>query len=71
MFDKNTLLEEFKLSKADTEIDFVLGETNIYKVDLSETNKDNTPSFSQVDGRQRDFLLKLLQQFYVHSFFWE
>ncbi len=60
LFDKNTLLEEFKLSKADTEIDFELGETNIYKVDLSETNKDNTPSFSQVDGRQRDFLLKLL-----------
>ncbi len=60
IFDKNTLLENFKLSKCDTNIEFNLSETNIYKVDLSETNKDNTPSFSQVDGRQRDYLLKLL-----------
>lgn len=60
LFDKDTLLEEFKLGKADTNIDFTLGETNIYKVDLSETNKDNTPSFSQVDGRQREYLLHLL-----------
>ena len=60
LFDKNTLLEEFKLGKADTNIDFTLGKTNIYKVDLSETNRDNTPTFSQVDGRQRDHLLRLL-----------
>ena len=60
LFDKNTLLEEFKLGKADTNIDFTLGKTNIYKVDLSETNRDNTPTFSQVDGRQRDRLLRLL-----------
>ena len=60
LFDKNTLLEEFKLGKADTNIDFTLGKTNIYKVDLSETNRDNTPTFSQVDGRQRDYLLRLL-----------
>jgi len=61
LFDKNTLLKEFKLSKENTNIDFAVAKTQLYKVDLDEKKKDTTPSFFRIDGKgDKERLMRLL-----------
>ena len=47
-FEKNMLLEKFPLRTCDTSINFDNVDAEIYKVDLDESTKDNTPTFCKV-----------------------
>ena len=60
IFDKDTLLKDFRLSQKDTQINFAAAKSHLYKVDLDETKKDTTPAFFRVDGRSKDFLMHIL-----------
>lgn len=48
--EKESLLEGFALSKADTNIAFDSITSELYKVDLDETKKEHTPTFVRLDG---------------------
>lgn len=50
LLDKENLLEEFALGKADINISFDNISSELYKVDLDETKKDHTPTFLKIDG---------------------
>jgi len=50
LLDKENLLEEFELGKADINISFDNVSSELYKVDLDETKKDHTPTFVKLDG---------------------
>ena len=52
LLQKESLLADFPLSKEDINIDFDSVETELYRVDLDETRKDNTPTFVKVDDSQ-------------------
>ncbi|HEY5589686.1 MAG TPA: DEAD/DEAH box helicase family protein [Paludibacter sp.] len=48
--EKESLLEGFALSRADTNIAFDSITSELYKVDLDETKKEHTPTFVRLDG---------------------
>jgi type III restriction enzyme len=50
LLDNGALLEGFKLSQADCQINFNEVESVLYKVDLDETKKEHTPTFLKLDG---------------------
>ncbi len=50
ILEKENLLDGFALSKADTNISFDNVASELYKVDLDETKKENTPSFVRLEG---------------------
>ncbi len=50
LLQKDNLLKDFKLSNADTHINFDYVESNIYKVDLDDSKKDYTPTYSKVNN---------------------
>jgi len=54
LLDKENLLEEFALSKADSNIPFNSISSELYKVDLDETKKGHTPTFVKIDGDVRE-----------------
>jgi len=58
--NKESLLNGFALSKADTNISFDNVVSELYKVDLDETRSDNTPSFIKIDGEVRESLISYL-----------
>lgn len=60
LFDKTTLLEKFPLRTADTNIDFGSVNSELYKVDLDETNKDYTPTFMKIDGVVHDSIVQYI-----------
>ncbi|WP_211352174.1 DEAD/DEAH box helicase [Dinghuibacter silviterrae] len=51
LLEKESLLEEFELGKADTHISFDGVSADLFKVDLDETKKDHTPTFVKLDGK--------------------
>ena len=58
--DKESLLNGFALSKADTNIAFDSISSELYKVDLDETKKEHTPTFVKLDGDVRDSVMTYL-----------
>ncbi len=54
---KENLLDGFALSKADTNISFDNVASELYKVDLDETKKENTPSFIRLEGEIRSSIV--------------
>jgi len=57
LLDKENLLEEFALGKADINITFDNISSELYKVDLDETKKDHTPTFLKIDGDVKERVL--------------
>lgn len=57
MLDKENLLRDFALSKADTNISFDSVNSDLYKVDLDETRMEHTPTFVKIDGVLKEGLL--------------
>ncbi len=57
LLDKENLLEDFALSKADTNISFDSVTSELYAVDLDPTKKDHTPTFVKVDGDVKERVL--------------
>jgi len=55
--EKENLLEGFALSKADTNIAFDSITSELYKVDLDETKKENTPTFVRLDGEVKESVM--------------
>ncbi len=55
--DKESLLEDFILSKADRNISFENVASELYKVDLDDTKQDHTPTFLKIDGTVREKVL--------------
>lgn len=58
--EKESLLEGFALSKADTNIAFDTISSELYKVDLDETKKEHTPTFVRLDGMVKDSIMAYL-----------
>ncbi len=54
LLENEYLLENFALSKADTNIIFENVDSNLYKVDLDETKKEHTPTFVRLDGMVKE-----------------
>lgn len=50
LLEKESLLGDFPLSKSDTNIAFNSVASELYKVDLDETQKEHTPTFVRLDG---------------------
>ena len=57
LLDKENLLEDLELGKADINISFDSVTSELYKVDLDETKKDHTPTFLKIDGEVKDRVL--------------
>ncbi|TAE08889.1 MAG: restriction endonuclease [Bacteroidetes bacterium] len=55
--EKESLLEGFALSKADTNIAFDSISSELYKVDLDETKKEHTPTFVRLDGEVKESIM--------------
>src|SRR5690606_37963032 len=55
--EKENLLEGFALSKVDTNITFDSITSELYKVDLDETKKEDTPTFVKLDGEVKDSVM--------------
>lgn len=55
--EKESLLEGFALSKADTNIAFDSITSELYKVDLDETKKEHTPTFVKLDGEVKESVM--------------
>ena len=60
-FEKDMLLEKFPLRTCETSINFDNVDAEIYKVDLDEHSKDNTPTFSKVGKEAQSSLVKWIQ----------
>lgn len=54
--DKNKLIENFPLDKVSIDIDFSVTHSEIYKVDLDTSKKDNTPTYLKIDGSDKETL---------------
>jgi type III restriction enzyme len=57
LLEKENLLEDFQLSKADTNIAFDSISSELYKVDLDDTRKDHTPTFIKLDGKMKESIV--------------
>jgi len=55
--EKENLLENFALGKADTEIAFDSISSELYRVDLDETKNEHTPSFVRIDGSVKEGIM--------------
>jgi type III restriction enzyme len=60
LLDKENLLEEFELSKADSNISFESISTDLYKVDLDNTKKDHTPTFLKLDSKAAEAVMEYI-----------
>lgn len=60
LLEKENLLKDFSLSKADTNIAFENVESELYQVDLDESKKEHTPTFLQIDGAAKDMILEFI-----------
>jgi type III restriction enzyme len=58
--EKESLLEGFALSRADTNIAFDSITSELYKVDLDETKKEHTPTFVRLDGVVKDSVMSYI-----------
>ncbi len=57
LLEKESLLEGFALSKADTNIAFDNIASELYKVDLDESKKEHTPTFVRLDGEVKESIM--------------
>ena len=57
LLDKENLLEDFALSKADINISFDSVTSELYSVDLDPTKKEHTPTFVKIDGDVKESVL--------------
>jgi type III restriction enzyme len=57
LLSEEDLLEGFQLSKSDSNIAFDSVSSELYKVDLDETQSDYTPSFVKLDGSIKERLM--------------
>ena len=57
LLDKENLLGEFELSKADINISFDNISSELYRVDLDNTKEDHTPTFLKIDGIAKEGVL--------------
>lgn len=57
LLEKESLLDGFALSKADTNITFDSITSELYKVDLDETKTEHTPTFVRLDGAVKDSVM--------------
>jgi type III restriction enzyme len=60
LLEKENLLKDFSLSRADTNINFDSVSAEMYKVDLDETKKEHTPSFLKLEGTVKESIVKYL-----------
>lgn len=60
LLEKENLLENFPLSKSDTNISFDSISSDLYMVDLDVTKKEHTPTFVKIDGVTKDNLLTFI-----------
>lgn len=58
--EKEALLKDFALSKADTQLNFDQVVAELYKVDLDETKKEHTPTFVRLDGHVSESLVEYI-----------
>lgn len=57
LLEKENLLEDFTLSRGDTNIAFDSITSELYKVDLDETKREHTPTFVRLDGQVKESVL--------------
>ncbi len=57
LLEKESLLEGFALSKADTNIAFDNIASELYKVDLDESKQEHTPTFVRLDGEVKESIM--------------
>jgi len=57
LLSKEDLLEDFQLSKCDSNIVFNGVSSELYKVDLDISNRDYTPSFVKLDGKAKSLFM--------------
>lgn len=57
LLEKEYLLEGFPLGKADTNIKFDGVSAELYRVDLDETKKEATPTFTRIDGDAKERIM--------------
>jgi type III restriction enzyme len=57
LLEKEDLLKDFPLGKADTNIVFDNVTTELYKIDLDETKREHTPTFVKIDGQVKETLM--------------
>jgi len=60
LLEHQNLLDNFQLSKCDTNIIFDDTDSQLYKIDLDNTNKDFTPTFIKLDGITKESLMKYI-----------
>ncbi len=60
ILEKENLLEDFELSKYDTNISFDSVTSELYKVDLDETKKEHTPTFVKLDGGIKEKVIEYI-----------
>lgn len=60
LLDKENLLKGFPLSKSETNIAFDSINSELYKVDLDETKREQTPSFVRLDSQEKESILQYL-----------
>lgn len=61
LFDSRLLLSDFKLEKADTNINFAMQNNSMYKIDIEKSGNGYTPTYAKVDKRERNSILNLMQ----------
>lgn len=60
LLEKENLLEEFALSKCDTNIEFNNVSAELYQVDLDQTKKEHTPTFLKLDNLSRQKVMSYI-----------
>jgi type III restriction enzyme len=57
LLEKENLLKDFRLSKADTNIVFDNIALELYKVDLDSSKREHTPTFIRLDGADKETIM--------------
>lgn len=60
LLEKEYLLEGFPLGKENTDIKFDGVSAELYKVDLDETKKEATPTFTRIDGDAKERIMAFI-----------
>lgn len=60
LLEKEHLLENFPLHKADTNIQFDNVSAELYRVDLDESRNEHTPTFIRLDGMVKEQVMKYI-----------
>lgn len=60
VLDKDLLIEDFALDKADININFTTVTSEMYKIDLDDSKQDSTPTYLKIDGKDRKQLIEYI-----------